>query len=636
MLFGNPERALGAISPDGRWLAYLAPRDGVMNVWVAPVADPDAARPVTDDRRGVREFAFAYLADTILFPQDADGDENFQWFAVDVVSGASRALSPAGSRASLSGRSPSRPSEIVLQLNDRDPQYFDPVRVNLVSGASERLLENDRFLDFVVDGQLEPRIGVVPAPDGSQTWFVRGADGWSPWLEVPFADTMTTAVAALTEDGATVYLVDSRGRDTAGLFAVELATGAVTLLHQDPRADVCAILTHPVTGRVQAVLVRHLFGEWTALDPALRDDVAVLSQLGAEVDVRSRTLDDRRWVLIVSEPTAGNVFSTYERPAGTVRRWFATRPALAELSLAPMRGVEIPTRDGLSMPSYLTRPLHPATGGAEAAPMVLLVHGGPWARDTSHPNPWHWWLADRGYTVLSVNFRGSSGFGKAFLNAGDRQWARAMHDDLLDAVAWAVAEGVADPARIAIMGGSYGGYAALVGLAFTPDVFACGVDIVGPSSLITLLGSIPPYWEPMKRQMILRVGDDTTDEGRAFLRDRSPLHRVEAIVKPLLIAQGANDPRVKQAEADQIVAAMTHRGIPVTYTLFPDEGHGFSRPENSLAFVAVTDAFLAGVLGGRAEPIGDDLRPSTITVPAGAGLIDGLAAALPDSSLATG
>jgi dipeptidyl aminopeptidase/acylaminoacyl peptidase len=297
-----------------------------------------------------------------------------------------------------------------------------------------------------------------------------------------------------------------------------------------------------------------------------------------------------------------------------------------------MRPVVVKSRDGLDLVSYLTLPRasDPDADGVPGTPvpLVLLVHGGPWARDAWGFNPYHQWLADRGYGVLSVNFRGSTGFGKHFVNAADREWGAKMHDDLLDAVGWAVAERIASPDRVAIMGGSYGGYATLVGLTFTPDTFACGVDIVGPSNLATLLDTIPAYWKPMMEMWATRVGDPRTEEGRAFLQSRSPLSRVEAIRKPLLIGQGANDPRVKQAESDQIVSALQTRAIPVTYVLFPDEGHGFRRPENSMAFNAVTEAFLSRCLGGGYEPVGDDLAGSTITVPTGAAAIPGLEAAL--------
>jgi dipeptidyl aminopeptidase/acylaminoacyl peptidase len=312
---------------------------------------------------------------------------------------------------------------------------------------------------------------------------------------------------------------------------------------------------------------------------------------------------------------------------------FSNRRALEDAPLARMQPTVIAARDGHELVSYLTLPTDALTGGhtrpRASLPMVLLVHGGPWARDQWGYDAWHQWLANRGYAVLSVNFRGSTGFGKAFLNAADKQWGARMHDDLLDVVAWAVRQQIADPKRIAIMGGSYGGYAVLWALTNTLDVFACGVDIVGPSNLVTLLESIPPYWTPMIDLFATRVGDHRTDEGLRLLTERSPLTYVDHIRRPLLIGQGANDPRVKQAESDQIVAAMQKKNIPVTYVLYSDEGHGFARPENSLSFNAVAEAFLAQHLGGRCEPIGEDFQGSSVQVPVGAEHIPGLSGNLP-------
>ncbi len=320
----------------------------------------------------------------------------------------------------------------------------------------------------------------------------------------------------------------------------------------------------------------------------------------------------------------------YERGSKQAKYLFSNRKDLDGLPLVKMHPVVIKSRDGLDLVSYLSLPKNTDPGDkgrpSQPLPMVLDVHGGPWARDDWGYNPVHQMLANRGYAVLSVNFRGSTGFGKSFINAGNREWAGKMHDDLLDAVNWSIEQKIADPKQIAIMGGSYGGYATLVGLTFTPDVFACGVDIVGPSNIITLLNTIPPYWQPAIQMFKDRVGDHTTPEGKKFLDDRSPLTHVGKIVKPLLIAQGANDPRVKQSEADQIVKAMQDKRIPVTYVLYPDEGHGFARPENRMSFNAVTEAFLAQHLGGRYEPIGNDFTGSTIQIPTGAEGVPGLPA----------
>ncbi|MCC6522137.1 MAG: S9 family peptidase, partial [Polyangiaceae bacterium] len=351
-----------------------------------------------------------------------------------------------------------------------------------------------------------------------------------------------------------------------------------------------------------------------------------------DFDVTSRSDDDARWVVAYVVSDGPVRYYLYDRKAKKADFLFTSQKALEGLPLAKMHPRVIGARDGLSLVSYLTLPAGTDPDGdgvpTAALPLVLYVHGGPWARDFWGYNPAHQWLANRGYATLSVNYRGSTGFGKKFVNASTFEWAGKMHDDLVDAVKWAVDQKIARPAEVAIMGGSYGGYATLVGLTFTPDLFACGVDIVGPSNLITLLNSIPPYWTPQIELFTSRVGDHRTEAGRKLLTERSPLSHVDRIKKPLLIGQGANDPRVKQAESDQIVKAMKDKEIPVTYVLYPDEGHGFNRPPNRTSFFAVSEIFLAQCLGGPYEPVGSDFKGSTISVPAGAEQIHGLPAAL--------
>ena len=634
LLFGNPERANGQLSPDGRWLGYIAPRDGVMNVYVAPSSDPSAARPVTNDRlRGIRGFSFAYTNNHVLYAQDVGGDENFQVFAVDLTANTEKELTPKGARASVSQRSIEYPDEVLVSVNDRDAQYFDLVRVNLVSGAQTRIFENNEFANVWTDDDFQLRFAAKQTPDGGQEVFIRDGDGWQSWATIPQADALTTQVVGITRDGSTIYMLDTRDRNTAALFAIDAASGERRLVHEDPRADIGGAIVDPRTGEIQAVAVDYLRTEWTVVDPAIAADLERLEAIGeGDVNVGSRTLADDRWVVTLTSSTQPPRVFLYDRAAGTTEHWFDVRPELANAETAPMHTAEVTSRDGLTLPSYYTLPREsdPDGDGRPSAPVptVLFVHGGPWGRDGYGFNPYAQWLANRGYAVLNVNFRGSTGFGKAFTNAGDLQWGRAMHDDLIDGVEWAVQQGIAQPDKVAIMGGSYGGYATLAGLTMTPTEFACGVDIVGPSNLVTLLSSIPPYWGPIRTMFSTRVGDEQTEEGRALLTERSPLTYVDQIERPLLIGQGANDPRVKQAESDQIVQAMQEKNIPVTYILFPDEGHGFARPENNLAFNAATEEFLGTCLDGRVEPVGDDLEGSSITVPAGLDLLPGLQAAL--------
>ena len=394
-------------------------------------------------------------------------------------------------------------------------------------------------------------------------------------------------------------------------------------------------MRHPTEKTVEAVAFTYERKHWQVFDSAVAADFERLKTISpGDIAVVSRTLDDTQWIVAFRRDDAPSSFYRYDRRDGNAQFLFTTRRELEGVPLVPMHPVVITSRDGLSLVSYLSLPPGTDTDNdgrpTSPLPMVLQVHGGPWTRAVWGLDPTHQWLANRGYAVLDVNYRGSTGFGKDFVNAANLEWGRKMHDDLIDAVQWAIDQGIADPARVAIFGGSYGGYAALAGLTFTPDVFACAVDVVGPSNLITLINSFPPYWLPMIELWTARVGDHRTEEGRALLAERSPLTYVDRIRKPLLIAQGANDPRVKQAESDQIVQAMKEKDIPVTYVLYPDEGHGFARPENRLSFYAVAEGFLAQQLGGRIEPIGDAFEGASITVPAGAKNVPGLLQAFDD------
>jgi dipeptidyl aminopeptidase/acylaminoacyl peptidase len=493
---------------------------------------------------------------------------------------------------------------------------------------------NEGFAGFVTDDAYVVRLAIRMTTDGGSEFFKLAADGgWESFIRIAMEDTLTTSPVGFDKNGATLYMIDSRNRNTAALFAWNLTSGEQTMLAEDPQADVSDRMLHPTEKHVQAVAFTYERKHWHILDLTITHDMAYLRTLAAgDIEVISRTLDDRYWIVAYVMDNGPVRYYRYDREARQAHFLFTNRHALEGLALAKMHAVVIPSRDGLNLVSYYTLPVQSDredSGRPEAPqPLVLLVHGGPWARNAWGYDPWHQWLANRGYAVLSVNFRGSIGLGKAFINAANREWGAKMHDDLLDAVAWAVHAGIADAARVAIAGGSYGGYATLVGLTFTPETFACGVDIVGPSNLVTLLESIPPYWQPQIELFATRVGDHRTHEGRAFLRSRSPLTYVDRIQRPLLIGQGANDPRVKQAESDQIVQAMQEKGIPVTYVLYPDEGHGFARPENTLSFNAIAEAFLATYLGGRCEPINEDFTGSSLTVPVGMQEIPGLAATL--------
>ncbi|MGC0142358.1 alpha/beta fold hydrolase [Pseudactinotalea sp. Z1732] len=642
-LFGNPERAGVQISPDGRYLSWLAPLEGVLNIWVAPADDLSAAEAITrDDTRGIRQYFWTYQPHTLVYLRDDGGDEDFHLHRVDVRTREATDLTPFPEvTAQVSGVSDRIPEAILVGINDRDARWHDLYRVELASGDRELLVRNtEGFAGFLADHDYVVRYAMRTRPDGGMDILARDGEDWQVAEDVPFEDAMSTYAAGLTADGSTLYLVDSRGRNTSGLYALDLASGARSLVHADERTDIAGALAHPTTGRIQAVAVNYLREEWTVVDPEVGPDLDVLAGVGpGEISVTSRTLADDVWIAAYSSATEPMTYYRYDRPQRRLTRLFSGRPALEGAPLVPMHPVEITARDGHTLVSYLTLPAHRAADdGASRAgqlaaatgpvPMVLFVHGGPWSRDAYGYDAYVQWLANRGYAVLQVNYRGSTGFGKEFINIADGQWGAAMHEDLLDAVDWAVREGITAQDTVGIMGGSYGGYATLAGLTMTPTTFACGVDIVGPSNLNTLIETVPPYWASFFEQIARRIGDPRTEAGKALLDERSPLTHVDNIVRPLLIGQGANDPRVKQTESDQIVESMSAKGIPVTYVLFPDEGHGFARPENDKAFNAIAEGFLAEHLGGRAEPLGGDLTGSSATVPTGADGVAGLADAL--------
>ncbi len=639
LLFGNPERASVRVSPDGAHLAWLAPVDGVLNVWVAPRDQIDAAKAVTNDTgRGIRFFAWAFTNTDILYIQDKDGDENWRLYAADVAGGRTRDLTPIeGIQARITQMSRHRPTEILIGLNDRDPQWHDIHLLDITTGRRELILENSRFLQILTDERFALREAYQSTEDGGVAVYRPTADGgWQQTESISQEDSMTTDAIGFDESGTTLYMKDSRDRDTAALYAVDYETGRRELLAEDPRADVDATVRHPTSRKVQAVSFVYERREWTILDDSLREHIGLLEKTArGEVEIASRSLDDRWWIVAFEPDNGPVVYYLYDTQKREPRRLFTSRPALEGQPLVPMHSATIPTRDGLDMVVYWSLPPGSDSDG-DGIPdgpvaMVSFPHGGPWARDVWGYNAAHQWLANRGYAVISMNFRSSTGFGKAFTNAGDHEWGGKIMEDQVDAVEWAIGRGIADRSRVAVMGGSFGGYSTLAGLTMHPEIYACGVDIVGPSNLITLLESVPEYWKPMLTMLTSRVGDHRTDEGRALLEEHSPLSWVDRISAPLLIGQGANDPRVKQAESDQIVQAMQQKGIPVTYVLYPDEGHGFARPENRLSFFAIAEAFLSRHLGGRAEPIGDDFEKSSVRVDVGAAEVPGV-----EEALATG
>jgi dipeptidyl aminopeptidase/acylaminoacyl peptidase len=598
VLLGNPERLRPQLSPDGKSLAWLQPDEkNVMQVWVRTLGQSDDAPISVDKKRGIRTFQWAEDSKTILYLQDTDGDENFHVFAVELATKNTRDLTPFQNvRAAVIDTLPKQPDTVLVQLNLRDRKTFDVYRVSLKTGALEPDTQNPGDVtQWITDSNMLVRAAFAATPEGGQEVRVRDTVKL-PWKSlVRVGPEETLAVYGFTLDGKGLFIATSIGNDTQRVVEKNLKTGSERVLAKSDTSDPVNVMLHPTKFELHGVAFDvggH--AEWTTLDSTLRADLAAIRAVApGDLDIISRDFADAQWIVAATSDIGPVRYYRYDRVAKKAELLFTHQPKLEGLPLVPLEPVSFPARDGLTLNGYFANP--PGAKG-----LVVLVHGGPWGRDTWRYNGEVQLLANRGYAVLQINYRGSTGYGKRFLNAGNKQWGLAMHTDLLDGVEWAVSRGL-DPKKVCIMGGSYGGYAALAGAAFTPDSFRCAVDLVGPSNLSTLLRTIPPYWAAMKGQFARRVGDVEVDAD--LLRKASPLFAADKIKIPLLIGQGANDPRVKQSESEQIVAAMEKAGLPVTYVLYPDEGHGLARPENRTDFYARVEAFLAGALGGRAEPL---------------------------------
>jgi dipeptidyl aminopeptidase/acylaminoacyl peptidase len=606
VLFGNPIKSSPHISPDAQHLAFLAPLNGVLNVWAGNAGDdPDTFGAITNDTvRGIRSYFWAQDSHTILYVQDVGGNENWRIYAVDIESRDVRDMTPFDDvQARIIGTHKDHPDEILVALNRENPQLHDAYHLRLSTGELTRIAKNPgNVTGWIIDADFQLRGATAMLPDGSSQLLLRDpAAGetaeWRLFKAWALDDALTSRPAGFTQDARAIYLVDSTGVNAGRLTLVDIESGHSTVVVEDPQYDVGGVVLHPDTRVLQAVIITRDRTSWQFFDPEFEKDFNRLTDIHpGEISVVGRDREDKVWLVSFYNDINTTHSYLYDRQSREARFLFASQPELDSYSLSPMQPIEIPARDGLTLRGYLSLPV-----GREptSLPLILNVHGGPWGRDTWGMNPEAQWFSNRGYATLQINFRGSTGYGKNFLNAGNREWGAAMHDDLVDSVEWAVAKGIADPKRVAIYGGSYGGYAALVGATFTPDLFCCAVDIVGPSNLASLISTIPPYWHAMKSLFYLRVGDPDTEA--EFLASRSPLTYVDRIKIPILIAQGANDPRVKQAESDQIVEAMRAKGIPYEYMVFEDEGHGFARPENRLKFYAAAERFLAKHLGGRFE-----------------------------------
>ena len=601
ILFGNPVKANPQISPDGTMLAYLAPVNNVLNVWVG-AAGSDDYQPVTrDEDRGVRFYFWAADNKHILYLQDVGGNENWRLYATNLDTRETRDLTPFENvQAHVIEHDKHFPNELLIGLNKDNPRVHDVYHLDLTSGELVMVAQNPgNIIGWVADAQFKVRGALAAMPEGGSELLVRADEqaDWKTLLTWNAEDMLTSAPLSFSLDGQFLYLEDSRSVNASRLVKMNIATGDTSVIAADPQYDVGRVMIHPDTYEIQAVAFNKDRVEWTVLDDTIKLDFDNIREIHrGDFAISSRDDADTTWIVVFTVDNGPVPFYIYDRKNQAATFLFDNQPELSNYTLAAMEPIAFTARDGLTVHGYLTLP--PGKGRTNL-PMVLDVHGGPWARDAWGYNPEAQWFANRGYACLQVNYRGSSGYGKEFLNAGNREWGGKMHNDLVDGVRWAIDQGIADAKKVAIYGGSYGGFAALVGATFTPDLFCCAVDVVGPSNLITFIKTIPPYWAPLVHVFHQRVGNPDTEE--EFLKVRSPLFKVDQIKIPMLIAQGANDPRVKQAESEQIVEAMKNKGIDFAYLLFPDEGHGFAKPENRLRFYAAAEKFLAKHLGGRFE-----------------------------------
>lgn len=616
LFFGNPEIAGAQISPDGKYISFLKPWKDTRNIWVKGVEEPfSAARLMTTEtKRPIPGYFWTRDSKFILYVKDNDGDENYNVYAVDPAAKPAEGKDAPPSR-DLTGLKgvrvmiyevpKNKPDVVFIGLNDRDKAWHDLYQLTISTGEKKLLRKNtERIMLWEFDLAGELRLAMRSAENGDSEFLRVDPDKFTKIYSCNVFETcFTTRIA---KDGKRVYMHTNKDAELVSLALLDLATGTTEIVGNDPlkKVDLSGAPFSEATDEIFALV--YLDDQWYRFDfrdkEFAKDYEFLRSKFpGKEVMFGSRTADEQRWLVTAYSDVEPGETYLFDRKTRKLTFQYRIREKLPRASLANMKVVRYKSSDGLEIPAYLTLPK-----GVEAKnlPALMIPHGGPWARDTWGYNGLAQYFANRGYAVLSPNFRGSTGYGKKFLDAGNLEWGRKMQDDVTWGVKYLEQQGIADPKKVGILGGSYGGYATLAGVTFTPDVYAAAVDIVGPSNLITLVEAIPPYWESLRKMFYLRMGDPTTAEGKAMLLDRSPLTHADQIKTPLLVAQGQNDPRVNKREAEQIVVALRDRGFPVEYILAPDEGHGFARPVNNLALYMAAEKFLAKHLQGRYQESG--------------------------------
>ena len=627
ILMGNPEKIRARLSPNGEYMSYVAPWEGVMNLWLKMPEGEDDRLLTQDTGQGIGMYYWSYNNEQIIFTQDADGDENHRVYAVDVSSGETELLTPADPdvdhpvQARILMDSPDYPDIMMIGLNKRDARVHDLYKLNIRTGDIGYIQEADPAQRYwLIDHDMEVRGYVRSEDDGGRTAMIRDDESgeFESILYWSADDGRGSGVWGFTPDNKGLYLVDSRERNAAALVEYDLETGESKVLASDPIYDVDDIEFHPGNHTAEAAIFIKDRQYYQVFDSSFNDGLKALHKFkDGDIDIVSRTVDDEKWMVAYVNDDGPIEYYIYDRTANDFTFVFVHQPALSDLPLVHMKPIEYTARDGLQIHGYLTLPMHWEGPG----PMVMYVHGGPWSRTIWGLNSLGQMMANRGYAFLQIDFRGSSGYGKDFLNAGNREWGAAMQDDVSDGVQWAIDEGIAESDKVVIFGGSYGGYATLAGVTYSPELYAAGIALFGPSNMESFLNSTPPYWTTYRKEQDIRIGRlpryeegdregemkdeaDWTDADKVdidFLRSRSPLYFVDNVICPMQIFQGANDPRVVKAESDQFVEAMIARGLDVDYVVYENEGHGFRYPENRLDYMHRVDLFLARILDGRYE-----------------------------------
>jgi dipeptidyl aminopeptidase/acylaminoacyl peptidase len=642
------------ISPDGRHIAVLGQIGGVSNLMIADVGNPTSLRPLTHETgRGLQAhtiwdeptYRWAENGKSLFYMRDDKGDENWVLYSLDIETGVSRRLTPpAGVRARDLKTSPHFPDEVLFAMNDKAPAQIDYYRANAVTGEIKHVASAAPYVLKLFDSEFKERVAVALDPKTlDRVLFVRASNGgWKEFDRVKPDDAEALSAnhindiggAVITADGRKLLAFSSQELDTTAWVSFDLTSGKREILGLDKRVDVKRALVDPSTFAPQAYMHNFTTAEWTTLDPKLKKDFDALRAMDlGEIEIESRSLDDRTWIVSFMRPDYPVRYFLYERSSGKTTALAVSTPQLAALKLSNMYPLVTKSSDGFELVSYIAYPswVDLDAKGIPSAPqrVITFIHGGPSDERAEFGfAPLLQWMTNRGYAVFVVNFRGSPGFGKAFMNAQHHEWGGAMNRDVLEQVQYLIDRKIADPKHIAVFGGSYGGYETLVAMTLSPTVFTCGNAVVGPSNLETFVDpkTLPPDWSAESLYALL--GDPRTAEGKKLLKERSPFNYAGQTKGDMLIVQGANDVRVPTREAEQVVAAMQKAGVHVTYLLYPDEGHGIIRTENNRSFLAISEVFFGQCLGGRYSTLSQELEGSSVKVPAGIEYIPGLKTAL--------